>query len=96
MILKKHMMRAGIALAMAVVICGVAAGPVFAKHDHHGWKHRGHGWHDQGWRDQGWHGYHKGVYYSPRRNVYAAPPPIVYTPYRSPGIELNLPSVNIR
>ena len=85
-------MRARIALAMAFVICGVAAGPVFAKHGHHGWKHRGHGWHDQGWHegwhDQGWHRHHNGGYYSRRRNV--------YTPYRSPGIELNLPSVNIR
>jgi len=68
-------MRTAIAMAMAFVICGVAAGPALADHDHH---------HNRGWRgyerhDRGWYG-PRHFFYSPAPDVYYAPPPVVYTP----------------
>jgi hypothetical protein len=84
-------MRATIALAMAFVICGVAAGPALADHDderHHG-RGRGHWKHER--HDRGWHGpARRHFFYS--EPVYVAPPPVVYVPtYPSPGISLIFP-----
>jgi hypothetical protein len=67
-------MRAGIALAMAFVICGVAAGPGLA--DRHGHRHgrRSYERHDRGWYGP------RHFFYSSAPTVYYAPPPVVYTP----------------
>ncbi len=76
-------MRASrIAIAMAFVICAVAAGPALADHDDH---HHGRSeWH------RGWH--ERPFFYSSAPDVYYAPPPVVYTPaYPSPGINLVFP-----
>jgi len=79
------MTRAGIAIAMAFVICGVAAGPALADRDDHN-RGRGHEGHDRGW-----HGHHRHFYPS-ERDVYYAPPPVVYAPVSpSPGINFVFP-----
>jgi len=78
-------MRARIAMVMAFVICGVAAGPALADRDDHnrGREHERH--------DRGWHG-HRRHFHSSERDVYYAPPPVVYTPvYPSPGINFVFP-----
>jgi hypothetical protein len=81
-------MRAGIALATALVICGVAAGPVLAdRDDHHhgrrGWGQRSH--------ERGWYG-PRHFFYSSEPDVYYAPPPVVYTPpYPPPRINFLFP-----
>ena len=79
-------MRAGIAIAMAFVICGLAAGSALAdsdKHHHHG--RSAYAWHDRGWHD-------RPFFYSSQPNVYYAPPPVIYTPaYPSPGINFVFP-----
>jgi hypothetical protein len=81
-------MRARIALAMAVVICGVAAaGPALADR---GGRHRGRWGHER--HDRGWHGHHRHFFYSSEPDVYYAPPPVVYAPaYPSPGINFIFP-----
>jgi hypothetical protein len=81
-------MRPGIALAMALVICGVAAGrPALADHDDHhggGWEHERH--------DRGWHGHRGHFFYPSDREVFYAPPPVVYAPaYPSPGLSFVFP-----
>jgi len=90
-----------IAIALAFTICGVAAGPALADHDHDGDDHhRGNGWHRNGWhrheghgRGRGWRGpdvYYApapNYYYAPRR-YYSAPPPIVYYPRPPSGVDL--------
>jgi hypothetical protein len=79
-------MRARIAIAMAFVICGLAAGPALADHhDHH--RGRGHWEHDRGW-----HGPPRRHYYYSEPDVYYAPPPVIYAPVvPSPGIGLIFP-----
>jgi hypothetical protein len=80
-------MRTRIAMAMAFVICGVAAGPALADRDDH---HRGRGGHER--HDRGWHGHRRHFFYSSEPNVYYAPPPVVYYPaYPSPGINFVFP-----
>jgi hypothetical protein len=81
-------MRAGIALATAFVICGVAAGPALADHDDHHHGHWGHAQHDGGWDGQ-----QHGHFFYPEHDVFYAPPPIVYASpvYPSPGITFFFP-----
>ena len=79
-------MRTAVAMAMAFVICGVAAGPALADHEGH---HRGRWGHGH---DRGWHGQRRQVFYSSEPDVYYAPPPVVYTPvYPSPGVSFIFP-----
>jgi hypothetical protein len=80
-------MRARIAMAMAFVICGVAAGPALADRDDH---HRGRWGHER--HDRGWHGHRRHFFYSSEPDVYYAPPPVVYPPvYPSRGINFIFP-----
>ena len=80
-------MRARIAMAMAFVICGVAAGPALADHDGH---HRGRWGHER--HDRGWHGHRRHFFHASEPGVYYAPPPVVYAPvYPSPGVNLIFP-----
>jgi hypothetical protein len=86
-----------IAIALALTICGVAARPALADHDHHGnGHHRGNGWHN-GWRHHGneRHWREPDVYYAPApnhyyapRGYYYAPPPVVYYPRPRSGLDL--------
>ena len=81
-------MRARIALAMVLVICGVAAGPVLADRD----DHRHGRWGRGEWSyERGWYG-PRHFFYSSEPRVYYAPPPIVYTPpYPPPRINFIFP-----
>jgi hypothetical protein len=80
-------MRTRIAVAMAFVICGVAAGPALADRDDHD---RGQGGHHR--HDRGWHGHRRHFVQSSEPDVYYAPPPVVYAPAPpSPGITFVFP-----
>lgn len=77
-------------VALAVIIGTMAASPARADWD----DRKGHGgeWHERGWDDHshrayGW--YHAHPHYAPAY-VYA-PPPVVYYPPESPGINLIVP-----
>ncbi len=74
-------MRAKIAMAMAVVIFGLAASPALADHGHHNRGRRGYERHSRGGYGptRGWYGPRR-FFYSSEPRVYYAPPPVVYTP----------------
>jgi hypothetical protein len=84
-----------VAIALAFTICGVAAGPALADHDHDGDDHhRGNGWrhhgghHQRHWRDDdAYYAPAPNHYYAPR-GYYYAPPPVVYYPRPRSGLDL--------
>ncbi len=84
------------AIAMALLLCSIAPGPVLADHEHERWEHRHHGrrgGHHERWRYRSGPDYY--YYYTPGyvpapEVYYYAPPPVYVPPPPPPSVGLNL------
>jgi hypothetical protein len=79
------------AIAIAGMICGLAASPALADRDHDHWRDKHHEHHR--WRRppvRYYRGYEQ-RYYAPQPEVYYAPPPVYVPPPPSWGLNLVFP-----
>ena len=83
------------ALIFASVIGGLSAGPALADNDHRGKGPKQQGRHDnRRWQEHRGREVYRPYRYQPEP-IYA-PPPVIYAPLPSPGINFFFPPIHIR